>query len=314
MKPTLSEITIEIVQRCANRCIFCSSLSGKTSKHRITYDEVMNVSKQAKQLGLDEISISGGEPLLHSEITRIVNDIVQLGLRVSIYTTGVILDSQEMSQSFLDWSSFPQKSVRLIFSIQSSNEDIHNNITRNKDSFRLTKQSLIKANREGFNTEVHIVPNKSNLFSLESTVNDLASWGISQISFLRLVPQGFARNNRNLLLLDKPEQKILGQIFSRLTSKNQDIPKLRIGIPFSGVIDQPKTCNAGESKLIIRYDGKVLPCEAFKDEQFSEFILGDIKHDSLDDILNQTFSHLPLKRLKTNLTSPETCPAQLLYS
>ena len=103
-------------------------------------------------------------------------------------------------------------------------------------------------------------------------------------------------------------------IFLRLTSKIQDTPKLRIGIPFSGVIDQPKICNAGESKLIIRYDGKVLPCEAFKDEQFSEFILGDIRHDSLEDILKQTSSYLSLRSLKKNLTGLETCPAQLLYS
>lgn len=273
----------------------------------------MDVSKQAKQLGVCEIAISGGEPLLHPDITNIVNDIAKLGLRVSIYTTGVILDSQEESQAFLNWNSFPKESVRLIFSIQSSSEDVHNNITRNKDSFRLTRQSLTEANRNGYNTEMHIVPNKSNLFTLEATVNDLSSWGISQISFLRLVPQGFARNNLDLLLLEKPEQKILEQIFSKLTSMKQNTTKLRIGIPFSGVTAHPKVCNAGRKKLIVRYDGKVLPCEAFKDEQLEEFILGDIKNDLLEDILNQVSSCLPLKRLKKNLSSPETCPAQLLY-
>ena len=69
-------------------------------------------------------------------------------------------------------------------------------------------------------------------------------------------------------------------------------------------------CNAGESKLIIRSDGKVLPCEAFKDQQHEHFSLGDIsKKYPAGDAWLRRFVRAELQALKTSLPPGETCPS-----
>lgn len=314
MKNTLSELTIEIVQKCANTCLFCSSLSGPFSKHKIAYDDVINVGRQAKELGLEEISLSGGEPLHHLEFERIVNDLVLLGLRVVIYTTGIVLDGNGNSHAYKQWGKLDKNSVRLVFGVQSSSSDIHDKITCNEGSFCLTKSSISSAIADEIPVEVHIVPNKINLHTLDITVCELLSLGINRISFLRLVVQGYARKNKEELLLDQSETEFLKSIFSDIIAKYQNENRIRIGVPFSGVISKPSNCNAGMSKLIIRYDGKILPCEAFKDQIHDRFILGDIKYDALEEVLFRTKNNIDLKNLKNRVTSIETCPAQFIYT
>ena len=88
---------------------------------------------------------------------------------------------------------------------------------------------------------------------------------------------------------------------------------LRFGIPFSGMLNDQKHCNAGETKLIVRYDGKILPCEAFKDTRLNDYFLGDINSDKLENALNNGQNLAILNRLKHRINIKETCPAQLLY-
>lgn len=314
MSKILSELTIEVVQKCANTCLFCSSLSGKFSKHQITIENVINVGTQAVELGLKNISISGGEPLLHPDIKTMVSVLNSLGLDVTIYTTGIVLDGNDHSVVFKDWSGFDKESVRLIFGLQSSSANIHDEITQNQGSFSSTKEAMLCAHGQGFSVEIHVVPNKINLSSIEKSVEDFLDWGIERVSFLRLVAQGYARKNKGKLLLDENENERLKNIFAILSNKYDGHNKVRLGIPFSGLVESPRPCNAGDSKLIIRYDGKVLPCEAFKDECFNNFILGDIRNDLLKDMLNSASSNYDLISLKSLITPIETCPAQLLYS
>ena len=49
-------------------------------------------------------------------------------------------------------------------------------------------------------------------------------------------------------------------------------------------------CKAGVSKLVVMYDGNIIPCEAFKGllEKYPEFILGNIrKGDTLESALER---------------------------
>ena len=68
---TLHEITIEVTQRCPNRCIYCSSLSDATKTQYLDYETICRVVDDAKSLGAKSVSLSGGEPFLHSDIVKI---------------------------------------------------------------------------------------------------------------------------------------------------------------------------------------------------------------------------------------------------
>ncbi len=309
----LNELTIEVNQRCPNSCLFCSSLSSSNSTIMLSVEEIESVSNQARELGLKKVCISGGEPLCHPDIIKIINILNQQKIEIHFYTCGIIIEPKNNILAYEDWSSFKQKNVILIFNIQSTVDKIHNRIVRCEGSLQLSIQSLLSAKKNGINIQVHIVPNKINLDTIESTVHDLYKMGVDKVSFLRLVPQGYGRINSNELILDKKELEQLKTVFNRLSNYSFGSMSLRFGIPFSGFINKPLQCNAGRNKLIIRYDGKVLPCEAFKDCGFSKFILGDIRQDTLNEILNKSNELHELEDLKQNTSNKDTCPAQFLH-
>lgn len=312
MEPKLHDLTLEVTQRCPNSCLFCSSLAGPNSFHRLSLDEIVSIINQAVCLGLHTIAVSGGEPLLHPDIEQIIPALSK-NLMVRFYTTGIQFGSDGKATPFADWGAFDRSSTTIIFNVQSSDPRVHDSLTRRNGSFNLTHKALLLAKQSGLRVEVHLVPNRLNLASIESSVADFIEWGVDQVSFLRLVPQGYARENARSLLLRGDEHERLSRTFTLLAAGDWVNTHLRFGVPFGGVIGQPMHCNAGESKLIIRSDGKVLPCEAFKDQQHEHFSLGDIRKNTLQEMLGYGASLTELQALKTSLPPGETCPAQLLY-
>ena len=312
MKNILSELTIEILQKCPNACEFCSSLSTRNAAPILPLEIIKRVGTQAKTLGLRTVCISGGEPLCHPDIIQILNFFYEHSIYVKFYTSGQVITNENHETAFTRWQLFPISGMGVIFGVHSTIPSIHDALVGRQGAYELSMSSLRKSIELGYYTEVHIVPNKRNLHSLKQTVSELLSWGVNRISFLRLVPQGFAKINLHNLLLTPDEKLELDNTLVEL--KNEcDNEKLRFGIPFSGAINSPQKCSAGNGKLIIRYDGLVFPCEAFKDSRNSAFVLGDIRKDDLYTIFERSTSFPPLIGLKTALSNSETCPAQLLY-
>jgi radical SAM protein with 4Fe4S-binding SPASM domain len=311
MKPILKELTLELTQRCPNFCLHCSSLSSDKSSFLIDTQTAKKVCEEARDLGIKKICLSGGEPLLHPNIYEIIDFIInRLNLKVALYTTGIYQKGDFVAN--VNWESLDRDKISLIFGFHSIRKEIHNALTRKSFSYAFTMQSIKAGLAAGYNVEIHLVPNKVNLISIEETVHALHIMGIRRISFLRLVPQGFAKINLKLLRLDPDESKRLHFIYNSIQKEYGEL--LRFGIPFSTITDKSKRCNAGESKLIIRYDGKILPCEAFKDSGLSVYTLGDIYSGSLKKALFLTSYSKPLMELKTSVgIMNETCPAQLLY-
>ena len=58
----MNEISIEILQRCPNRCIYCSSHSNPQATHLISFEIIKGVVDDAKALGCKTVCLSGGEP------------------------------------------------------------------------------------------------------------------------------------------------------------------------------------------------------------------------------------------------------------
>ena len=86
---------------CNFRCPFChnaSIVTGKESDMPLDSSELLNFLAGRKKI-LDGICITGGEPLLHSEIPEIISEIKKLGYKIKLDTNG---SQPERLQSILD--------------------------------------------------------------------------------------------------------------------------------------------------------------------------------------------------------------------
>ena len=82
----LKEISFEIIRRCPNNCLHCSSYSTDKCTEIIPVELFKKVVKGAKRLGAQTISFSGGEPFLHPDIVEMIDFVHSLGQFTRNYT------------------------------------------------------------------------------------------------------------------------------------------------------------------------------------------------------------------------------------
>ncbi|MBI5541452.1 MAG: radical SAM protein [Bacteroidia bacterium] len=310
---TLKEITVEVTQKCNSNCIFCSSLSKSDSIHEIPLSKLKEISTFSKNNGASNINISGGEPLLYNDLTLFLKFNKENELNSVVYTSG----NADFDSFFSDLKAkkIGQSDLSFVFNYQSIDCEIFNTLTNTSDCFSLENinKNILKCLQEGFRVEVHIVPNALNIGTIYKTCKFLKTIGISQVSLLRIVYQGRAAENKNILNFTK--EHMLPNVIENIKNDICDDKfSLRVGIPYSSLLLLKTPCYAGTGKLIIKYDGKVFPCEAFKESPNNEsYILGDIYIETLQEIWHK--ENMKLIELKKSIkeSSCESCPAQLLY-
>lgn len=214
----LKEISFEIIQKCPNNCIYCSSNSNCQSKNIISYDVFKRTIDDAIDLGLQRICISGGEPFLHQDIIKFIQYTKKQNLEVFIYTSGIILDSTG-EYSFISKDILKQLNEigldRLIFNVQSSDESLYNTIMGTQNCFNLMTASIKHSVEVGLFCEIHFVPMKLNYNQVYSVLEMARELGVRQVSFLRLVLQGRALQNKDMIDLSKHMKDELMNILVR---------------------------------------------------------------------------------------------------
>ena len=307
----LKDLCFEIIETCPNNCLFCSSCSSINKTRMIDYNKFKEVIDYFISIGgIKEISISGGEPLLHPELLRMIRYCKLNNIKVVLFTSGIKLRtkmteedkeqlefnlrkqyesylSEGMSQKEFDTliekqmeiylrynekkfdslSSYDCKLLKesgldkIVFDFQAWNKDVYDKIMGTKDLFDLVTLSMIKAKSSGLKTDAHFIPTKINYKELVDIIEMLNVAEFDELSILNFVPQGRGKTNKDLLSLTEEEFKEFLEIYEKC--KNEFKGNLRVGIHLQE--ENVHKCTAGLSKLVIKYDGTVLPCAAFKE-------------------------------------------------
>lgn len=261
----LSEISIEILQRCPNRCIYCSSHSNPQATHLIPFEIIKNVIDDAKSLGCKTVCLSGGEPFLHPHILNIISYIAKLQLTCYVYTSGIYMKDEV-------YSSLPNEYIeairgmvdKVIFNVEADSSTLYDKIMgTDVGGFDMMKKSINDCVSSGLVVETHVVPMQVNFKHLKSIFEMCYQLGVSKVSILRLVLQGRSLENLSLVKLTGEDSWEVTKLIKALKEAYKG--KVRIGLPYSDS-NCRIYCKAASDKINVRYDGNVYPCEVFKDD------------------------------------------------
>ncbi|MDD2181207.1 MAG: radical SAM protein [Bacilli bacterium] len=305
----IKDLCFEIIQKCPNNCIFCSSLSSIDCERIISFDIIKKtIDKLLSIAEIKEISISGGEPFFHPELFQIVEYFKQKEIKTIIYTSGITKrkkineqDKNNLNKYNIkiinqieenDYDCINRETLRelkelgldkIVFDFQASEVDEYNYLMGTKNQYANVLKSILNTNLEGIESEIHFIPMLSNYKFFPEIVELAELGGVSRISILRFVPQGRGRKNLDSIMLSVEQLNEFKNIVKNTKMTNVDI---RNGIP---MLDEDNhLCTAGYDKCVIRYDGVILPCPAFKDTDLQ--ILKDNGmqiyniHENLEDI------------------------------
>jgi MoaA/NifB/PqqE/SkfB family radical SAM enzyme len=227
-------------------------------------------------LGVKHVVLTGGEPLLNRQVDTICGFFRDLGLRVTLLTTGLLLQKKAdiVASGFDD----------IIISIDGP-PDVHNRIRRVSGAFQTIQKGVmeVRARRPRMPISCRITVQKMNHTHLRATVSAAKSLGLDSISFLAadVSSAAFNREERwaperqNEIALSRAELSELEEEIELLIQMHQeDIDqgfivesnaKLRkIGTRFRehiyGTPPKAPICNAPWVSTVIEVDGSVRPC------------------------------------------------------
>lgn len=296
----LRKLKIEVTQACRLSCIHCSSSASANGYKEMELEAAQSIVRQAAEMGVAETAISGGEPLLWSGIEELLELCHRLEMHTTVYTSGVVDDSKKAMEQL--------KALgirRVVFSFFSSYAEVHDKVTRTKGSWEQTLAAVQVARAVDLPVEFHFVPMNLNYACLRKLAAHAMNLGVRQISVLRLVPQGRAKCDGNLLLS--------GADNLRLREIIEDAKKhcrIRLGSPYSifHTSDSPN-CMAGVDRLTISPNLRIYPCDAFKRIE-SKKIVGTEEFSRLDKwSLSECWGHSPyLRAIREHLLQPFTFP------
>ena len=96
----LKDLRISVMDRCNFRCTYCMpeekyhpKFKFLPSKQRLSFENILRITKNFVNLGVDKIRITGGEPLLRVNLTDLIGDLSRIdGIKdVALTTNGVLL-------------------------------------------------------------------------------------------------------------------------------------------------------------------------------------------------------------------------------
>lgn len=89
MKP--KRMTLMLISSCNLRCKFCDIPERDYSKKELSKEDAFKIIDSAARLGVEQLDITGGEPLLHKDFFEIVTYACSLGLRIMLSTNGTLI-------------------------------------------------------------------------------------------------------------------------------------------------------------------------------------------------------------------------------
>jgi len=299
------KVTLELTRDCPLNCLICSSNGGSPHPKELSLQKWIDVVDESLNLGTKSFMISGGEPFAFSYFKELCQYISNKNISLSIYTSGNIRRGDEilpLNNDELDLLS-NLGSVKLVFNLQGSNSKIHDLMTCVKGSFVNILSSIKLAVDYDLKIEVHFVPTSINYKKLPEIVSLCKDIGVKKVSVLRFVPQGRGKINEKILKLGSSEIMHLRNILVNLTESDNYV---RVGSPFNPfLLSKQHKCTAGCTRMTIRYDGFVFPCEALKfvSENFND---NNVRRYSMKEIWENS-QIFQLARNFQNLINKSEC-------
>lgn len=215
----IRKLRISLLDACNFRCFYCMPLRPKfmSSDKYITPDEIETISSELVYHGVDQIRLTGGEPLLRREFREIVERLSVLPLKkLGLTTNGFYL---ERELPFLKGTNCRHLNISLD-SLEKKNFD---RITRT-ESFDRVFSSIMAAKEMGFQVKLNTVLMKGwNDHELEDFVEFSAKNDI-EVRFLEVMKIGQVCQTQNDLFLSAGEalQQLRGKYQLKVQSVEKD--------------------------------------------------------------------------------------------
>ena len=203
----------ELTHRCPLHCPYCSNpLDLVLSKAELGTDDWKRVISEARQLGVLQLGLSGGEPLLRRDLEEIVAHAHREGLYSTLVTSALGMTHERLDRLVDAGLEHVQ------ISFQDSERDSAERIAGTR-SWEAKHQAAawVKARDVAFS--VNVVLHRANLDRLEQIIDMAAALGADRVELANTQYYGWAVPNRDALMPTRAQVERSAEIADRKTAE-----------------------------------------------------------------------------------------------
>ena len=255
--PTRHPTTLlaEITHRCPLHCPYCSNpLELVRSRNELTTEDWKRVFSEGRELGVLQLGLSGGEPLVRGDVEELAAHARSMGLYTTLVTSGVGLTpmrARKLCEAGLE---------HIQISIQDSDEHSADRIAGMK-GVRQKMAAAAVVRELGFAFSVNVVLHRANIDRVGEIIELAASLGADRLELANTQYYGWALENRNALMPTSAQVAAAAEVADKAVGVHAGRMQILYVLP-DYYESFPKPCYAGWGNhyLVVMPDGRTLPC------------------------------------------------------
>ncbi|MCA1585654.1 MAG: radical SAM protein [Acidobacteria bacterium] len=213
---SLPILALHVHTACNCRCVMCDIWKANAAKREIGADELTPHMEAIRALRVRRVMLTGGEPLLHSNLWALCDLLRAEGIQISLVTTGLLLDA------------YAEPIIRTIDEVVVSIDgppSVHDRIRRVPGGFAKVRRGIdaLKRRASAPRIVVRSVVQKANHAVLCETIQEVAATGADVLSFLAADvfspafnrPSPWDETRRGEIALDSDDLPILATTIAR---------------------------------------------------------------------------------------------------
>lgn len=283
----------ELTARCnlkCKMCYVCRPAQDKTALHNeISASEWIDLARQARDAGMMYVLLTGGEVFIRNDFRKIYEDILNLGLRITIFTNGTLITPDTAR-----WlAGIPPASIEI--SLYGGCAETYHKVTGSGQAFTMAlrgidlllergvvpslRTTIIRDNADDFNKLVDIADKRDLLLRYSFYVsprrgvfNNVDDVRLSPLD-ITLYEQKAGQAHSDYVKKMRGKHNVIDSYIAdtqNIETDNLNGDSKKANIHHKG----PFRCSAGSSEFWVTWDGRLTPCAALEEPASMPFKIG----------------------------------------
>ncbi|HUU51191.1 MAG TPA: radical SAM protein [Nitrospinota bacterium] len=273
-----STCTLSTINTCQADCLHCSAAqSMKQTKKALSNEEFKNVIDQAIELGVVNITLTGGEPLLRKDLFELIHYVDKEKTICPMFTNGEFLTEANVKK--LDEAGI----FSVMVSLDSPDAKEHDEMRRRPGLFNKAIEGIKRMLDRGMLVGISTYASQENIADgkLEKLLYLGKDLKVHELVIFDAVPTGRFIDKKDCMLTDSDREKI-----RKITEEwrtNPDLPN----ITAMSWVNSPQGsgCFGANEQFYMTAWGDITPCD------FTPLAFGNIREESLQTIWMRMLSH-----------------------
>lgn len=261
--PPPAAVLWDLTAKCNLRCRHCVVSADSSKSGELSLDECHKLVDDLAAFGVQQLILSGGEPLMRRDFFEIATHAASQGLHLQLATNATLVTKQIATRLTAI------RGVDAQVSLDGATPEVHDDFRQVPGTWERTVRGIRNLVKTGVPVMVAAVVTKANIDQIPALYALAADLGAHTFRILPFVPFGRGGTARELEVSPEEMRDVTAYLYQRRNEGGLPVAPMEFectfGPPPAKSADQQARigCDGAAGYCAVTADGEVLPCNFF---------------------------------------------------